>query len=145
MAEEQKTILNPQADTATVPEPVVSGQETPPAEPQAGEFDFGKMVGEHGVLADNWREGLPENIRGEKCLDSIKTIGTLAQSYVHAQRAIGANKVEIPQEGATPEEWGAFYKALGRPDAESEYKTEGVKLPEGVIRGDAEYRRTVKR
>lgn len=96
-------------------------------------FDYGKMIGAEGALADNWREGLPENIRGEKCLDSIKTIGTLAQSYVHAQRAIGANKVAIPGDNSTPEEWNEFYKACGRPDKEDEYKSDGVKLPEGIV------------
>ena len=102
------------AATGVTGEQTVSGSEpqnTPPAQSAGGTFDFARMVGAEGALAENWRDGLPENIRGEKCLEPIKTIGTLAQSYVHAQHAIGANKVAIPGENSTPEEWAEFYKA----------------------------------
>lgn len=132
--EEEQTILGGEGTaTGITNEQTVSGGE-PEEKPTQGEaFDFAKMVGSEGALAENWREGLPESIRGEKCLDSIKTIGTLAQSYVHAQHAIGSNKVAIPGENATPEEWNAFYKACGRPDTEDAYKHDGVKLPEGIV------------
>lgn len=135
------------AATGVTGEQKVTGTEQTQTTPAAGTgetFDFAKMVGAEGALAENWREGLPENIRGEKCLDSIKTIGTLAQSYVHAQHAIGSNKVAIPGENATPEEWNEFYKACGRPDAEDGYKHDGVKLPEGITLNDeqlAEFRK----
>ena len=90
------------------------------------------MLEEHGGFAENWRDGLPESIRNEKCLDSIKTVGALAQSYVHAQKSIGANKVAIPGENATPEELDEFYKALGRPDKAEDYASDKIELPEGV-------------
>ena len=133
---DDKTILGggEPAATGLTGEPTVSGGDpAPPVETPPQEFDFAKMIGAEGALAENWREGLPESIRNEKCLDSIKTIGTLAQSYVHAQKAIGANKVAIPGENATPEELNEFYKALGRPDKLEDYSTEGVELPEGVV------------
>ena len=113
-------------------DPVNEGSAVDNNNPESGGFDYSAMIGDGGALAENWREGLPEAIRGEKCLDSIKTIGTLAQSYVHAQHSIGGNKVVIPGENATPEEWNAFYKACGRPDAEEGYKHDTVKLPEGI-------------
>ena len=90
------------------------------------------MLGDAGEFSENWREALPESIRGERCLDNIKNINSLVNSYVHAQHAIGANKVPLPNENSTEEDWAAFYKACGRPDAETDYKTDGVKLPEGV-------------
>ena len=81
-------------------------------------------------------------LRGEAELvfmnDSIKTIGALAQSYVHAQHSIGANKIAIPGENATPEEWNAFYKACGRPDTEDGYSHDKVELPDGVVLDDAQ-------
>ena len=128
------TILSGEpAASAVTSEPVVTGQPETQTKPEpAAAFDFGKMVGAEGALAENWREGLPESIRGEKCLDSIKTIGTLAQSYVHAQHAIGSNKVAIPGENSTPEEWAEFYKACGRPENAEGYKHDGVQLPEGI-------------
>lgn len=138
---EENTILNGnnEAQQVVTTEAKVSGTDDP-GKPQAQEaaFDFAKMVGAEGALSDNWREGLPEAIRNEKCLDSIKTIGALAQSYVHAQHSIGANKIAIPGENATPEEWNAFYKACGRPDAEDGYSHDKVKLPDGVVLDDAQ-------
>jgi hypothetical protein len=95
-------------------------------------FDFKSMLGDAGEFSENWRDGLPEGIRSEKCLDNIKNIGALANSYVHAQRAIGANKVALPNENSSDEDWAAFYKACGRPETETGYTTDGIQLPEGV-------------
>jgi len=135
--EETRTILggeNENPDDGVVKNPVVTDdggnpapQPTPPAE-----YDYSKMIVGHGGFADDWRDGLPESIRNEKCLDSIKTVGALAQSYVHAQKSIGANKVAIPGENATPEELDEFYKALGRPDKAEDYESDKIELPEGV-------------
>ncbi|MBQ6352029.1 MAG: hypothetical protein IJJ28_02025, partial [Lentisphaeria bacterium] len=138
MADENNTILNGEVENGTTGEPQITGSEPPPQQTPPEEFDFAKMVGAEGALAENWREGLPESIRSEKCLDSIKTIGTLAQSYVHAQKSMGANKVAIPGENATPEEIDAFHKALGRPDKMEDYSTDKVELPEGIVLDDAE-------
>ena len=106
--------------------------------PKGGEYDYAKMVGMGGGLSDDWRDGLPEDIRGERCLDSIKTIGALAKSYVCAQRAMGAGKVAVPGENSPREDWEAFYKAGGRPDSEEGYSTDGLQLPDGVALDDAE-------
>ena len=138
MPDENTILGGDSAATGVTGEPKVTGTEQTPNTTTATTetFDFAKMVGAEGALAENWRDGLPESIRGEKCLDSIKTIGTLAQSYVHAQHAIGANKVAIPGENATPEEWNEFYKACGRPETAEGYKHDGVKLPEGITLDD---------
>lgn len=105
---------------------------------QSGEVSFDGLVGKDGMLSEGWRNALPENIRNERSLDSIKNFSTLAQSYVHAQKAIGANKVAIPGADATPEEKSAFYSALGRPESAEKYeitKPEGI--PEGLNFDDA--------
>ena len=131
-----ETLLNgtPEpAQTVVQPNQTITGgeQKTNPP-PQTAPFDFKTMLGDAGEFSANWRDGLPEEIRGERCLDNIKNIGALANSYVHAQRAIGANKVALPNENSTEEDWAAFYKACGRPDGENDYTTDGVKLPEGI-------------
>lgn len=110
---------------------VVTGNE-PQNTPPPAKFDFKTMLGDAGEFSDNWREALPESIRNERCLDNIKNFGALANSYVHAQKAIGANKVALPNENSSDEDWAAFFKACGRPDAETGYTTDGVKLPEGI-------------
>lgn len=104
---------------------------------QSGEVSFDGLVGKDGMLSEGWRNALPENIRNERSLDSIKNFSTLAQSYVHAQKAIGANKVAIPGADATPEEKSAFYNALGRPEKAEDYKIETpADIPEGLVFND---------
>ena len=99
-------------------------------------FDYSKMIGDGGGLSENWRQGLPEDIRNEKCLDSIKTIGTLVKSFVSAQKMVGANKITLPGENATEEERNAFFNAIGRPETADGYSYEGVELPKGVVIDD---------
>lgn len=104
---------------------------------ESGEISFDGIVGKDGALSENWRNSLPENIRGEKSLDSIKHFSTLAQSYVHAQKSIGSNKVAIPSEHATPEEKSAFYNAIGRPESPEKYDiSTPTDIPEGLVFND---------
>lgn len=130
----ENTILSTENTTAPVTtEPVVSttSEQLAPA-PAPATYDYSKMITPEGALSENWRDGLPEAIRNEKCLDSIKTVATLAQSYVHAQKAIGANKVTIPTENSSQDEWDAFYSATGRPESADKYSDEKLSIPEGV-------------
>ncbi len=83
----------------------------------------------------DWRASLPEDLRSEKVFDSIKGKDwseagpLLAKGYVNAQRMIGAEKLVIPGDKATPEEWSSFYNKLGRPETPDKYS---YKLPDGV-------------
>lgn len=132
MADEVKSILGGGAPEGGIVEKQVIGPEggappVVPAEPggapgAGGTFDYSKIVAANGELLPNWREGLPAEIRDEKCLGNIKHISALVQSYVHGQHAIGANKIALPGKDATPEEKNAFYAALGRPAAPADYK-----------------------
>lgn len=79
-----------------------------------------------GNLTGDWRSRLPEEIRNEKCLDHMSSVQALATSYVHAQKMVGANKLAVPGENATPEDWGKVYDALGRPK-----EATGYEVPQG--------------
>ena len=141
MAVDTQTILNGNPDNPAPvgDEPAISGNpaaDNPPADNSPAEFDFTKLVDDKGGLAENWRQALPEDIRNERSLDSIKTFGTLAKSFVSAQKMIGANKVAIPGENATADEINAFHKALGRPDKMEDYSLDGIELPEGITLDD---------
>lgn len=99
----------------------------------AQEITFDKMVGADGAMAEGWKTLLPEDIRDEPSLNNIKHISALAKSYVCAQKAVGANKITLPSENATPEEWGEVYKALGRPETADKYEFKPAEdLPEGL-------------
>jgi hypothetical protein len=78
-------------------------------------------------LPENWRSQLPEDIRDEPSLAVFQDIGTMAKSLVHAQKAIGANKVPLPSKHATDEDWKQFFHKIGVPEKLEEYKIETSK------------------
>jgi hypothetical protein len=58
----------------------------------------------------------------------FKDPASLAKSWVSAQKMMGAEKVVIPNEKSTEEDWNAFYKKVGRPESSDKYE---IKAPEG--------------
>lgn len=84
------------------------------------------IVNSDGSFAANWKDSLPEDIRGEKCLDVVTDFPNAIKQLVNAQKAIGRNRVAIPGDKSTPEEVDAFYAAIGRPKVADDYKVEVV-------------------
>ena len=91
-----------------------------------GSADAGNPEGTVAPSGDDWRASLPDDIKAEASLASIKDIPSLAKSYVSAQKMIGAKRIVVPGEKSPPEEWGEFRKAIGVPDTPDGYKIEGV-------------------
>lgn len=90
----------------------------------------------------DWKEQLPEDMRGDVSLKDIADIPALAKSYIHAQGMVGADKVVIPKDGASDEEMTAFYTKLGRPETSDKYEIknpdnipEGFPLSEDLVKG----------
>lgn len=134
---EQKTILGG-GDDATQPEPTIndvpdnSGNDGSGGSGGSdGSFDFSVSIDKDGFFAENWKDGLPEELRNEPSLAGVKNLTTLAKSYVNAQKLVGKNKISIPGENATDDERNAFYSALGRPATANDYKHDKVEIPEG--------------
>jgi hypothetical protein len=67
-------------------------------------------------------DSLPEDLRMEPSLRNFTDPASLAKSYVHAQRMIGADKIPLPGKTATDEDWANVWSKLGRPQAPSEYQ-----------------------
>ena len=67
-------------------------------------------------------DSLPEDLRVEPSLRNFTDPASLAKSYVHAQRMIGADKIPLPGKTATDEDWANVWSKLGRPQAPSEYQ-----------------------
>ena len=84
-------------------------------------------VSPDGKLTGDWKNMLPEELRGEKTLDTFSDVPGALKMLVHAQRKIGAEKIVRPNEKSTPEEWAAYYDAGGRPKTADEYKIEPPK------------------
>lgn len=134
MADE--TVLSPNApqpETGVAENPTVAPAEKTESQAPAAAPSFAGIVAENGALAENWRELLPEEIRNEPSLQNIKHFGALAKSYVHAQKAIGANKVAIPGKDATEEEKSSFFSAIGRPETADNYEfARAAELPQEI-------------
>ena len=139
MLEKTNTLLGGGTPPATGNDPVVN---TPPADnggtpPASNNFNWSGIITENGGFSDNWKDSLPEELKQEKCFDNIHTLPSLFKSYAAAQKMVGTNKVSIPSENSTQEEWDAFYKAAGRPDNAEAYSVEQIELPQGISLDDA--------
>jgi len=80
---------------------------------------------------------LPEDIRSEPSLQAIQDVGSLAKSYVNAQKLIGAKRLVAPSEGWGESQWNEFYDSIGRPKTPDDYKLPEVKFEEGLAIDDS--------
>jgi hypothetical protein len=110
--------------------------ETPDVESQGSAESNGS--GGSGDLFGQLLGGLPEDLRSDSSLSSIKNFDGLIKSYVHAQRMIGADKIALPGKGAPESDWEAVYEKLGRPADPAAYDMRRVEDADGVA-GNPEY------
>jgi len=108
-------------DTGLAEAPVA---ETPAATTEAPT----SFIGTDGTLGEGWTGTLDESVRGEKSLQSFKTVSDLAKSYVTTKSMVGKNKIAIPTESSSDGEWTEYYRAGGRPDTVEDY---GLAVPDG--------------
>jgi hypothetical protein len=94
---------------------------------QAG-GDGGGAGGGASGSAKSWIDDLPEDIRGEASLKLHKDVGSLAKSYISAQKMIGADKIPVPGKHSTPDEWKQIFAKLGLPESPDKYE---VKAQDG--------------
>lgn len=82
----------------------------PPAgdEPPAGNF------------GDNWREFIPEDLKGRAEWDRISKPEDIFTNYIHQTQTI-SKSVRIPDASSTPEQINEFYQKLGKPADKAEY------------------------
>jgi hypothetical protein len=97
------------------------------------------MIAENQNLAEqdnsdqqtDWREGLDPTIKQHPSMQNFKSPVDLAKSWVEAQKLIGRDKIPVPGEKATKEDWDMVFDRLGRPKDANGYQLPEVKLPEG--------------
>lgn len=81
------------------------------------------------TFPENWKDSLPDDIKGDPSITSIMDIPSLAKSYVHGQKMIGRDKLIIPDKFATDDDWAKVYHKLGVPESVDKYD---FKAPEGM-------------
>lgn len=80
----------------------------------------------------DWREELDASVKEHPSLKNFKSPGDLAKSWVEAQKLIGRDKIPVPGEKATKEDWDTVFERLGRPKDKTGYTIPDVKLPDGL-------------
>jgi len=120
MPEPEPTITNPEPTPTLLSEPTPTPA-VPEPKPATVLTSQVSPVKPDGTFIDDWRDFLPEEIRKDTSLDVIKTLPDMAKRMVSAVKMIGKNKIALPTDKSKPEEWDAFYRAIGRPEKEEAY------------------------
>lgn len=111
-------------------QPAPSILNTPPATPPAGTppppFALDATV--WGTVTPEFPQGFEDNLKNEASLKSFVgpdgkfNHANVMKSYIHAQKALGRDKVALPNDKSTPDEIREFNKKLGWVENEAEYK-----------------------
>ena len=110
--------------------------------PQQTEQTISSTTTEQPTVAKSWKDTISEEFRNDPNISKFTEIDALAKSYINATRMIGQDKVAVPNENSTDDQWQEVYGKLGRPESPDKYKLEAksdtVPLDEGAIKSFAE-------
>ena len=94
------------------------------------------------TVAKSWKEAISEDLRNDPNISKFTELEALAKSYVNATKMIGQDKVAVPNNNSTEDQWNEVYDKLGRPESPDKYKLEVksdvVPLDESSIKSFAE-------
>jgi hypothetical protein len=94
------------------------------------------------TTTNSWKETISEEFRNDPNISKFTEIDALAKSYINATRMIGQDKVAVPNENSTDDQWNEVYGKLGRPESADKYKlevnSETAPLDENAIKQFAE-------
>ena len=97
---------------------------------------------EQPTVAKSWKDTISEEFRSDPNIAKFTEIDALAKSYINATRMIGQDKVAVPNENSTEDQWQEVYGKLGRPESPDKYKlevqSETVPLDENTVKQFAE-------
>lgn len=97
---------------------------------------------EDGTFSEGWADKLPDGLKGNASLRTIGSLPDLAKAYVETKGMVG-KRLEMPGEGATPEQVAAWRKTVGAPEKPEGYRGDAKtlrpeSLPEDAWSADAE-------
>ena len=97
---------------------------------------------EQPKVATSWKEAISEEFRQDPNIEKFTEIDALAKSYINATHMIGKDKVAVPNQNSTEEQWNEVFDKLGRPASADKYaldvKSDVVPLNEGDVKQFAE-------
>ena len=92
--------------------------------PQQTEQTISSTTTEQPTVAKSWKDTISEEFRNDPNISKFTEIDALAKSYINATRMIGQDKVAVPNENSTDDQWNEVYGKLGRPESADKYKLE---------------------
>ena len=118
-------------------------QTTTEAQPQATQSTVAKAdTPAPQPTQSTWKDSISEVYRNDPNIEKFTEIDALAKSYINATRMIGQDKVAVPNENSTDDQWNEVYAKLGRPESADKYKldvkSESVPIEDGAIKQFAE-------
>jgi len=120
--------------TTQVTEPVETTQTTAPVAPTIATTNTSTPA--------TWKETISEEFRTNPNIEKFTEIDALAKSYINAVSMIGQDKVPVPNQNSTEDQWNEVYSKLGRPESPDKYKLEVnsdvVPLDESAVKSFAE-------
>ena len=97
---------------------------------------------EQPAVAKTWKEAISEEFRNDPNIEKFTEIDALAKSYINATRMIGQDKVVIPTNNSTEDQWDEVYDKLGRPESAEKYsldaKSKVISLDDNAVKQFAE-------
>ncbi len=126
MSEEQTTqVTEPVAETTQTTEPVAP-----------------TIATTNNSTPATWKDSISQEFREDPNISKFTEIDALAKSYINATRMIGQDKVAVPNENSTDDQWNEVYGKLGRPESADKYKlevnSETAQIDESSIKSFAE-------
>ena len=95
-----------------------------------------------GDTPASWKSSISEEFRNDPNIEKFTEIDALAKSYINATRMIGQDKVAVPNNNSTEDQWNEVYNKLGRPESPDKYqlevKSDIVPIDESAIKSFAE-------
>ena len=67
------------------------------------------------TVAKSWKEAIPEDLRNDPNISKFTELEALAKSYINATRMIGQDKVAVPNNNSTDDQWNEVYDVFTVP------------------------------
>lgn len=79
------------------------------------------LVNSEGALRENWRDSLPEDIKGKDIFGRVKDFHGICRSLVGLEERVGRDQMSIPNESSSEAEWDNYHRIAGWPEKPEEY------------------------
>ena len=122
--------------------PVEETTQTTTDTPTTNETTISSTTAEKPTVSKSWKDIISEEFRNDPNISKFTEIDALAKSYINATRMIGQDKVAVPNQNSTEDQWDEVYNKLGRPESPDKYKlevqSETAPLDESAVKQFAE-------